>query len=259
MILKPLENRGIKVDKIEPVSDIKVPGFDGFTVEIVDEANARKIKRYVWISKDGKYIAINLLKVEEINGKEVLRPLQPKNSVVPIKKEFPWLKEIDKKLSEAGIPHVIGKGEKKLYIVWDIFCPFCYKHFNELNAETAKKLGVEIHLIPFAVHGKRSIDGFVQYAKLSREKGVEETFKYLYSLGNGNFRKYSREIQKKIKENSEDEKLKKLFTELRDTLAKNGVRATPTIIFIPSGEKGYIFVGFRPLEEVVKLKSTTPP
>ncbi|TCK04586.1 DsbA family protein [Phorcysia thermohydrogeniphila] len=253
-VLKPLEKRGIKIGSIQPLTDLKVPGFDGFIVEVIDEGNARKIKRYIWVSKDGKYIALNLLEVTEVKGDKILKPLQPKNAVSPLKMDLSWLKSVDEKLNKAGIPHVIGKGDKKLYIVWDVFCPFCYRHFNQFNEETAKKLDVELHLIPFAVHGERSIKGFVHFAKLAKEKGIEETFKHLYSLGNGNFRKYSSEIQKEMKKEGEDKELAKVFKELKDTLAKNKVRATPTIIFIPSGNEGYIFVGFRPLEEVVKLK-----
>jgi thiol:disulfide interchange protein DsbC len=255
-VLKPLEKRGIKVEKIQPLTEIKVPGFDGFTVEVVDEIGARRIKRYIWISKDGKYIALNLLKVGERNGQRIIEPLQPKNAVSPLKKDFSWLKEVDQKLNKAGISHVIGKGEKKLYVIWDVFCPFCYRHFKEFNEETAKKLGVELHLIPFAVHGERSIKGLVYCTKLTKEKGVEGTFNYLYSLGNGNFRKYSKALQKEIEKESKEtnKELAGVFKELRETLAKNNIRATPTFIFIPSGNEGYIFIGSRPLEEVVKTK-----
>jgi len=48
-VLKPLESRGLKLETIKPFKDEKVPGFDGFIVEVKDENNARKIKKYIWI------------------------------------------------------------------------------------------------------------------------------------------------------------------------------------------------------------------
>ena len=40
---------------------------------------------------------------------------------------------------------------------------------------------------------------------------------------------------------------------VEELLIKHGIRATPTLIYVPPGEKqGYIHVGFIPIEKLVK-------
>jgi thiol:disulfide interchange protein DsbC len=256
-ILKPLSVRGIEVKEIKPTDEVKVPGFRTFEVVLLDKRNTVEIKRYVFISPDGKYLTLEVFAVNQKGGEVHLQPLRPKNSVRKVKVDVSWVKKIDEKLEQAKVPHVIGKSDRKVYIVWDSMCPFCYRHFNKL-AQLAKENGVEIHMIPFPIHGEASVKGLLFYAQLAREKGAQKAFEELYKLGGGDFRAYAKRLETegsnlKLSE-EEQKKLKETFKELQEILVKNGVHATPSIIYAPSGDKGYVFVGFKPLREVVKLK-----
>jgi thiol:disulfide interchange protein DsbC len=258
-LLKPLKVRGVEVKEVKPAESVKVPGFRVFEVTLLDKINSREIKRYIFISPDNRYLTLEIFEVKE-EGKTIhLKPIRPKNPVKQVKVDLSWVKEIDKKLQEANIPHVVGKSDRKVYIVWDVFCPFCYGHFNQIK-EIAEKNNVEVHMIPFPIHGENSLKGLIYYTQLAREKGTAEAFRELYNLGNGNFRAYAKKLEEKEKElklsKEEQEKLKKFFNQLKEELVKKGVHATPSIIYIPEGEKdkGYIIVGFKPIDQVLKMK-----
>ncbi|WP_456419399.1 DsbA family protein [Thermovibrio sp.] len=258
-LLKPLKVRGIEVKEIKSAESVKVPGFRAFEVTLLDKINSKEIKRYIFISPDNKYLTLEIFEVKE-EGKTIhLKPIRPKNPVKQVKVDLSWVKEIDRKLQEANIPHVVGKSDRKVYIVWDVFCPFCYGHFNQIK-EIAEKNKVEIHMIPFPIHGENSLKGLIYYTQLAREKGATEAFRELYNLGDGNFRAYAKKLEEKEKElklsKEEQEKLKKFFNQLKEELVKKGVHATPSIIYIPEGEKdkGYIIVGFKPIDQVLKMK-----
>lgn len=258
-LLKPLKVRGVEVKEVKPAESVKVPGFRAFEVTLLDKINSREIKRYIFISPDNRYLTLEIFEVKE-EGKTIhLKPIRPKNPVKQVKVDLSWVKEIDKKLQEANIPHVVGKSDRKVYIVWDVFCPFCYGHFNQIK-EIAEKNNVEVHMIPFPIHGENSLKGLIYYTQLAREKGTAEAFRELYNLGNGNFRAYAKKLEEKEKElklsKEEQEKLKKFFNQLKEELVKKGVHATPSIIYIPEGEKdkGYIIVGFKPIDQVLKMK-----
>jgi len=258
-LLEPLKVRGVEVKEIKPAEKEKVPGFKAFEVTLIDKLNSKEIKRYIFLSPDNRYLTLEVFQVSE-NGKTIhLKPISPETPVKQLKVDLSWVKDVDKKLTDMNIPHVIGKSDKKIYIVWDIFCPFCYTHFNEIE-EIAKKNGVEIHMIPFPIHGENSIKGLIYYTELAREKGTTEAFKELYRLGNGNFSAYTKALEKKEKElklsKEEQEELKTFFNQLKEDLIKKGVHATPSTIYIPEGEKdkGYIIVGFKPIDQVLKMK-----
>ena len=256
-LLEPLKVRGIEVKEVKPAEGVKVPGFKAFEVTLIDKPNSREIKRYIFLSPDDRYLTLEVFQVSE-KGKEVhIKPIRPKNPEKQLKVDLSWVKEIDKKLSEMNVPHVIGKSDRKIYIVWDVFCPFCYSHFNQIE-EVAKENGVEIHMIPFPIHGENSIKGLLYYTQLAREKGTTEAFKELYKMGNGDFRAYMKELENKdLKLSKRDqEQLKTFFNQLKSDLVKKGVHATPSIIYIPEGEKdkGYIIVGFKPIDQVLKMK-----
>lgn len=258
-ILKPLKARGIEVKEIKPAPEVKVPGFRTFEVSLVDKTNMREVKRYFFISPDNQYLSLEIFRVKE-EGKTIhLQPIRPANPVKPLKVELSWVKDVDRKLQEANVPHTIGKSDKKVYVVWDVYCPFCYRHFNQV-AEMAEKEGVELHMLPFPIHGENSIKGLLYYTQLAREKGAAEAFKELYALGNGDFRKYAKALEEKTKNlkmpKEEQERLRKLFKELQKEMVEKGVHATPSMIYIPPGEKdkGYIIVGFKPIKELLKMK-----
>jgi len=258
-ILKPLKARGIEVKEIKPAPEVKVPGFRTFEVTLIDRPNSREVKRYFFISPDNRYISLEIFRVKEEGKTLHLQPLRPENPVKPLKVDLSWVKEIDRKLEEMNVPYVIGKSDRKVYIVWDVYCPFCYRHFNQV-AEIAEKEGVELHMLPFPIHGENSIKGLLYYTQIAREKGAAQAFKELYALGNGDFTKYAKALEEKTKNlkmpQEEQEKLRKFFNDLKEELARKGVHATPSMIYIPPGEKdrGYVIVGFKPIRELVKLK-----
>ena len=259
-LLSPLKARGVEIEKIQPAKGVKVPGFTTYEVTLRDNREHREIKKYVFLSNEGNYLALEIFKYKLKNGKVLIKPLNPKNSVKPLKVDVSFIRKVDEELTKANVPHVIGKSDRKVYIVWDVFCPFCYRHFNQIES-IAKKNDVEIHMIPLAVHGENSVKGLVYYTALARKEGAAKAFEELYKLGNGNFMKYVKNLEEKLKKNNvnlskkEKKDLENLIKKIEKELLKNNVRATPTIIYAPPGEnKGYIHVGFKPIEEVLKEK-----
>jgi len=258
-LLSPLKVRGVEVKKVEP-ANLKVPGFEAYQVTLIDKRNHREVKKYIFLSKEGNYLTLEMFKYK-LEGKRVsLQPLNPKNPVKELKTDISFVRKIDELLTKENIPHVIGKGERKVYIVWDVFCPFCYKHFNQIE-EIARKNNVEIHMIPLAVHGENSVKGLIYYTQIARKRGAAGALKELYNLGNGDFMKYVKNLEDKLNKSGielskeEQEKIKETLKEVEKELLKHGVRATPTIIYAPPGEKkGHIHVGFKPIEEVIKEK-----
>ncbi len=264
-VLKPLSKRNVVVKEIKKV-DLNVPGFFTFEVTLLDKSRNVEINKYIWISEDGKYLVLDMFSVKKEKDKVLIKPLAPKNKVkqLPLKKEdLSWIKKIDERLTKEGIPHVIGKGEKKVYVIWDVYCPFCYEHIKKLSPKKLSEKGIEIHMIPFPVHGKASVNGTMYFIKLCKERGIEGAFKYITALGNGNFRDYVKEFEKesnayvKSLDEKERKKEEQFVENLRKELIKGKVRGTPTIIYIPPNEKnnmGYKILGYRPLDEVVKMK-----
>jgi len=258
-LLQPLRVRGIEVREIKPAPEVKVPGFRAFEVTLLDKINSREIKRYIFISPDDKYLTLEVFQVKE-EGKTIhLKPLRPKNPVKQVKVDLSWVKKVDSELQKANIPHVIGHSDRKIYIVWDVFCPFCYGHFNQIE-EIARKNNIEVHMIPFPIHGENSLKGLIYYTQLAREKGTAEAFRELYNLGKGSFTSYVKNLEEREKNiklsQEEQKKLREFFNQLKEELIKKGVHATPSIIYIPEGQKnkGYIIVGFKPIEQVLKMK-----
>jgi thiol-disulfide isomerase/thioredoxin len=258
-ILSPLKVQGVEVKNVNP-ANVQVPGFKVYEVTIDDKRNHREIKKYVFLSKKGNYLALEMFKYEIKGDKVLLKPINPKNPVKELKTDVSFVRKIDEILTRANIPHVVGKSDRKVYIIWDVFCPFCSAHFNQLE-EIARKNNVEIHMIPLAVHGENSIKGLIYYTQIARERGTAGAFKEFYSLGNGDFMKYAKNLEEKIKKGGiklskeEQNRIKETLKNVEKELLKNGVRATPTIIYAPPGEKkGYIHVGFKPIKEILKEK-----
>jgi len=261
-VLKPLSVRGVEVKEVKAIKDSPVEGLRMFEVTIVDKKNNRLVRKYIWMSEDGKYLALDLFKVKKEGEKVSITPLKPKKSETPLKQDLSWLKAIDEKLQKANIPHVIGNGKNKVYIIWDVYCPFCYRHFKEVAGKKAQELDLQIHMIPLPVHGERSLKGFVYFTQLARKEGMKSAIEKMFSKGNGDFMKYAKIFSKEVDENyskipeKERKELDKFYKDLQKELLSHNIHATPTIIYIPptEKEKGYVFVGFKPLEEIIKQK-----
>jgi thiol:disulfide interchange protein DsbC len=250
---KPL--KGIKVEEVRKVSSPKVPGFETYEVLLSSTTSDIRAKRYIWVSKDLRFITTNMASIERQGKKLAFRTLKPSSKVPPAVRDVSWLKDVEKRLNKAGIPHVIGKGKRKLYVIWDVLCPFCFRHFAHMTKKEAEKLGVEIHAIPYAVHGESSIEGLAYFAQLAREKGIDQAFKHFASLGKdfGEFRKNLKKELKKAKFDSNFKRRAKIaLRAVKRMLGKNRIVATPTYIYLQSpSKKGCIFVGYESLEEVV--------
>jgi thiol:disulfide interchange protein DsbC len=263
-VLKPLSRRNVIVEKVRKVSS-GIPGFNAFEVTLLDKPRNVEINKYIWISKDGKYLILDMFSIKKMGKRILIRPVVPKNRIKrlpPEKVNLSWVKKVDEQLTEEGFPHVIGKGNKKIYIIWDVFCPFCYEHIKHLSPEKLAREGIELHMIPFPVHGKASIVGTMYFMKLSKEKGAVGALKYITSLGGGDFTRYVKEFEKESESyvkglsKEEREKQERFVENLKKELIKEKVRGTPTIIYIPPGEgdMGYKILGYKPLDEVVKMK-----
>jgi len=261
-VLKPLSVRGVEVKEVKAIKDSPVEGLRMFEVTIVDKRNNRMVRKYIWMSEDGKYLVLDLFKVKKEGEEAAIIPLKPKESEIPLEQDLSWLKAIDEKLQKTNIPHVIGNGKTKVYIVWDIYCPFCYKHFKEIAGKKAQELDLQIHMIPLPVHGEKSLKGFVYFTQLARKEGMKNAIEEMFSKGNGDFMKYAETFSKEVDENyskipeKERKELDKFYKDLQKELLSHSIHATPTIIYIPpmEKEKGYVFVGFKPLEEIIKQK-----
>ncbi|WP_163328300.1 thioredoxin fold domain-containing protein [Desulfurobacterium thermolithotrophum] len=254
-ILKPLATKGIEVKEIKELKDSPVEGLRTFEVTLIDKRNNRVIKKYLWLSKDDKYLVLDLFELKQ-EGKNVVL------SQVKLKQDLSWLKKIEEELNKENIPHILGNGKNKIYVVWDVYCPFCFNHFKKVAGEKLKELDLQIHLIPLPVHGEKSIKGFVYFTQMARKEGMKEAMANMFSKGEGDFLKFDNVFSKEVDENynkipkKEREELEKFYKKLQKELLSHNIHATPTIIYIPPTEKdkGYVFVGFKPFEEVLKMK-----
>ena len=172
-----------------------------FEITLIDRKNSRMVRKYVWMSEDGKYLALDLFKVKKGGKKVGIIPLKPKESEVPLKQDLSWLKAIDGRLQKANIPNVIGNGKNRIYIVWDVYCPFCYKHFKEVAGKKVRELDLQIHMIPLPVHGERSLKGFVYFTQLARREGIKSAMEKMFSRGNGDFMKYVKILSEEVDKN----------------------------------------------------------
>lgn len=259
-ILKPLAQRGITVKSISQVKPSAVTGLKQYQVSLLDKHERQELNRYIFISENGKYVVFNVLEVKNLKGNVSLSPLRPSEGVKSIKVNLSWLKSMDDELNKNHIPHLLGNGKHRIYVAWDIYCPFCYDHFKDVVGKELKKLDVTLDLIPLPIHGKASIEGFTYFTQLARKMGMKGAMSYIFSMGNGNFQKYAECFSKKVNQNypkmdkGEKKNLGKFYTNIRKQLLSHYVHATPTIMYIPNGSKGYVFVGFRPLKEVLSMK-----
>jgi thiol:disulfide interchange protein DsbC len=261
-IIKPLKARGVELEKIEKTNREFVKGFKTYRVKLFDKKNSRHIYRYIWLSEDNKYFTFQILKAEFVNGTLKVTPIEPEKNVELAKVDLSWLSKIVDELKSNGIPYTIGKGNKTVYIVWDIYCPFCYSHFKEVVGKKIQELNVTLKMIPLPVHGKSSMEGFVYFTDMAQKLGLKAAMEKIFEKGNGDFVKYAKEFSNEVNKNykkipeTKRKKLEEFYRKLSEELTSHNIHATPTIIYIPPEEKnkGFITVGFIPLEQVVKMR-----
>ncbi len=261
-IVKPLKSRGVELKSVERANKQIIEGFKTYKVRLFDKKNARYLNRYIWLSENNRYFTFQILEAKFENGTLRVAPVEPEKSVEPAKVDLSWLSKVERELKENGIPYEVGNGKKTVYIVWDIYCPFCYSHFKEVVGKKIKELDVTLKMIPLPVHGKSSLEGFVYFTDMAQKIGFKEAMENIFEKGNGDFVKYAKEFSKEVKDKYKtipEEKRKKLeefYKNLSKELTSHEIHATPTIIYIPPGEKnkGYVTVGFVPIEQVLKMR-----
>ncbi|OMH40579.1 DsbA family protein [Desulfurobacterium indicum] len=252
--------KNLELVDVEPTN--KTVTLRAYKLKFKDKAGSRYIYGYVWMTDNGKNMALKLYKFdsETKGGMPLASVIEPKVREKMIKTDLSWFKNILKELDKNNIPHVVGNGNKIIYIVWDVYCPFCYQNFSKV-AESLKK-GIKLVFVPLPVHGERSIKGFVYYTYLARKEGAQKAMGHIFMRGNGNFMKFNQSLAEEVNKNynkipeKERKELEKFYTKIRSDLLKKGINATPTIIYIPPGEnnKGYIHRGFIPFDQLLKMK-----
>ncbi len=252
---------------VEPTN--KTVTLRAYRVKFKDKKSPRYIYGYVWLSTDeveksgkGKEMAFKVYQVtgERKDGMPLAAPIEPEKKEEMYKTDITWFKNIVNDLQKENIPHTIGKGDKVVYIVWDVYCPFCYENFGEVAK--ALKEGVKLVFVPLPVHGKTSVRGFVYYTYLARKEGAQKAMEHIFARGEGNFRKFRKSYEEEVNKNydkipeQERKELEKFYDDIKVQLVKKGISATPTIVYIPSTEKdkGYIHRGFLQFDKLFQLK-----
>jgi len=214
----------------------EIPNFDKYLLGVVIPLENKEVRRYIWVSKDGKYVILALF---EKKGSKFV-PIQPKKSVVEIneKRNLEFVKKIEKTLKENNIPYTIGNGKKEIYMLWDVFCPFCHEYLRLLKNSPEMK-DYTIKLIPFPIHGEMSLKGFTYLTWYSQNYGWDKYQKEYMNINYGKYKdKLLKDIQTKYKEIPQKvkEKYEKIFKQMKEELVKAGMRGTPTVIKVK--EKG---------------------
>ncbi|SNR84421.1 DsbA family protein [Desulfurobacterium atlanticum] len=259
--------RNLELVDVEPTN--KTVTLRAYKVKFKDKKSPRYVYGYVWLSteeagKDGKG-KIMTFKIYEITGESkdgmpLAAPIEPEKQEEMYKTDLSWFKKIVKELEDKNIPHTIGKGDKVVYIVWDVYCPFCYNNFGKV-AKSLKE-GIKLVFVPLPVHGETSVKGFVYYTYLARKEGAQKAMGHIFMRGDGNFGKFRRSFEEEVEKNynkipeKERKELEKFYRDIRAQLVKKGINATPTIVYIPPTEKdkGYIHRGFIQFDKLFELK-----
>ncbi len=259
LLLKYKGDKNDEVVDVEP-TNLKVT-LRAYRIKFYNKFAKSYIYKYAWVSDNGSDFAIEIFQVKNENGEKTWQAIAPKKKIQMVKTDLSWLPPLVKELTKNNIPHEVGKGEKTVYVVWDVYCPFCYSHFKEV-AKKLQKGGLKLVFIPLAVHGEKSVKGFVYYTYLARKEGAAKAMLHLFDRGNGNYLKFSSSLEKEVEENyskipkEEREKLEKFFINYRNQLLKNGIKATPTLIYMSDKEhkKGYVHIGFIPFKKLTSMK-----
>jgi len=214
---------------------------------------SKKIEEYTLKFKSGlgERKVVKVYKMDDIylipsfqikNGK--LITINPKVEKVSV--DISFLREIDKKFKEMNINNISGKrGGKIVYFIFDAYCPYCIADFKKYYKELKDKY--EVHFIPFAVHGNRSVKVmacmFNDMKRLPADKVLETYF--------------SKENYLELLSHCNAKETEKLIREISSILRKNFIKATPTFIYQDSKGKFKVKVGV-PTPLITSSKPTNP-
>lgn len=170
--------------------------------------------------KDGRLVPVVKVKAEKI----------------PIDVSF--LESIEKKMRQAGINNVAGKrGAPHLYVIFDAYCPFCIRGIKKEYPELSRKY--EVHFIPFAVHGERSVKALSCILERWKRERPDKVLREVFGRFKGDWQEYGEQF------NSCRQEFSPLVREITSTLVKNGIAATPTFIY-QKGDRFYLSIGKPP-------------
>jgi len=248
------KEKGYEIKEFKKLKS-EIPNFDKYLLGVAIPLENKEVRRYIWVSKDGKYVILALFEKKGTN----FVPIQPKKAIVELneKRNLNFVKKVEKILKENNIPYTIGNGKKELYMLWDVFCPFCHEYLRLLK-NTSEIKDYTIKLLPFPVHGEMSFKGFTYLAWYSKKYGWD---KYQKEYMNISYREYKdkllKDIQEKYKEipQKEKEKYEKIFKQIKEEFVKAGMRGTPTVIKVKekgNSWQGCISIGAKPLKEFEK-------
>ena len=232
--------KGYEIEEFKKLQS-EIPNFDKYLLGIVIPSENKKVRRYIWVSRDGKYVILALFEKRDSN----FFPIQPKNPVVELdeKRNLEFIRKLEKILEENNIPYTIGNGKKEIYILWDVFCPFCHEYIKLLEKSPEIK-DYTIKLIPFPIHGEASLKGFTYLVWYSQNYGWD---KFQKEYMNVNYKEYKNKILKDIQTKYKKipqkmkEKYEKIFEQIKEEFIKAKMRGTPTVIKVK--EKGKIWQG----------------
>ena len=176
------------------------------------------------------------LQAFELKDGRLVPVLKVRAEKVPIDVSF--LRDIERKMRKAGINNVAGKkGAPRLYVIFDAYCPFCIKGIKKEYPELAKHY--EIHFIPFAVHGEKSVKALACILERWKKERPDEVLREVFGKFNGSWQEYGEQF------NSCRQEFAPLVKEITSTLIKNGIVATPTFIY-QKGDRFYLSIGKPP-------------
>lgn len=229
--------------KVKKLNKSVVNGFTQLEVTIVDKRSGTLMHRYLWISKDKKFVIPELVIYQ--NGR-LERYLPPKPTEhVPV--DIGWFMKMWKKLP-AEMKKSYGKG-KDVYMFSDPYCPFCKREIKKLF-EMAKENKIRLHIVPFDVHGKKAEEASLIFVMIEKEKGLKAAIESVEAASFGDVDKIVKKYKDKLKEL--EKKYSPTLRMISTTAMMSGIRGTPAVIIPTKGTKGYLIVGLSDITPYIK-------
>jgi len=196
---------------------------------------------YYYYLADKKYV------VENGELKLIATDVKIKEKPVELSQEQAQIiKQVVADYLKKGFNLRINNNEEKptLYVVWDVFCPFCKEGIKNGTLNKLKEK-YSVIVVPFAVHGKASLKGEAYFLERSKEIGVEESLKEWFSKIEPRViekvqdkKKFEEELNKL----SSNERLEDFILNKSKKLFQAGITATPTFV-VEKEEKMIRYVG----------------
>lgn len=218
-----------------------------YRIDVVDKRKGIRIQQDVY--RYGKYLFPNAFVLKDgriVNASNV------KKEKLPVSTAF--LDEIVSDFKKQGINLEFGKGKQKVYVVFDVLCPFCARAFKSEFPKLTQKY--KVILVPFPVHGESSVNAFacifteVKNGKVTLPEALGKEFEKLLQVKD---REDYQKLVEQFKKCPKNPKLVALLEKVRNELLANGVVETPTFfVYVksPTGEyhQGNSYYKMNPIE-----------